>query len=151
MRGITFAIAMGIAILLPMLINYGVSIFSPPPKLELFPPPRVLGPGATPEEIAQRDKEVGEHHKKMIEHSRRYQKHLFYVAVPVGIAAIIVGAFVSIPAIGPGLVFGGVFTLIQGYWFYWAELEAWIKFLSILIALAALLFTAYSRLTPNKK
>jgi hypothetical protein len=150
MRGIPFAIAMGIAILLPMLVNYGVKIFSPPPAYQPMEFPPILPPGATSEEIAQRQKEFSERNKERMEHSRRHQKHLFYVAVPVGLAAIIGGSFVSVPAIGPGLVFGGVFTLIEGYWFYWSDLEEWIKFVSILIALAALVFTAYTRLAPKQ-
>jgi hypothetical protein len=151
MRGITFAIAMGIAILLPMLVNYGVSIFSPAPAYQPMEFPPILPPSATPEEKAQRQEEFSERNKKRLEEVRRHQRHLFYVAVPVGIAAIIGGTFVSVPAIGPGLVFGGVFTLIEGYWFYWSELEVWIKFISLLVALVALVFTAYSRLAPKSK
>ncbi len=149
MRAITFAIAMGIAILLPMLVMYGVNIFSPPPKWETSTLLMAPGPGATHEERTEWQKELREHNEKMMEQRKRYQKHLFYVAVPAGLAAIIGGSFVSVPAIGPGLVFGGVFTLIEGYWFYWSELEDWIKFTSILIALAALIFTAYRRLAPR--
>jgi len=151
MRGISFAIAMGIAILLPMLVNYGVNIFSPPPKWEDYQPMRVpVMPGqATPEGLAQRQKEFMERNKEMMEHSKRHQKHLFYVALPAGLAAIIGGSFVSVPAIGPGLVFGGVFTLIEGYWLYWSELEDWVKFISIVVALVALIFTAYRRLAPT--
>jgi hypothetical protein len=142
MRGVAFAIATGIAILLPMFINYGVNIFSPTPK---YPTGVVVWDQAHPEKHAEWMKKSMEYKKQM----KRHQQLLFYVAVPAGIAAIIGGSFIAVPAVGPGLVFGGVFTLIEGYWFYWSELEDWAKFVSIVIALAALIFTAYRRLAPR--
>jgi hypothetical protein len=41
------------------------------------------------------------------------------------------------------MVFGGVFTLIMGYYSNWNQLSDGIKFVSLLIALASLVFAAY--------
>ena len=71
---------------------------------------------------------------------------LFIVAVPIGIAAIIVGALASIQAIGTGLMFGGIFTVMDGYCWYWSELQDWMRFLSLLAAFVVLIFIGYRKL-----
>ena len=75
-----------------------------------------------------------------------FQKHLFLVAVPVGIGAIIFGAVSPIQAIGTGLMFGGIFTLVDGYCWYWSELQDWMRFLSLLAAFVVLIFIGYRKL-----
>ena len=70
---------------------------------------------------------------------KQHQMYLFFTAVPVGLVAIIAGTFIRLPALGPGMVFGGVFTLVEGYLFNWPELSAPLKFVSPA-------FTAYRRL-----
>ncbi len=156
MKGINFAIAMGIAILLPMLVIYGVKTFSPAPEWEDFhsrqlyekPSPEKI----TPEEQAKRMKEQQEALAKLDAARKQHQMHLFFTAVPVGLIAIIAGTFIRVPALGPGMVFGGVFTLAEGYLFNWQELSDPIKFVSLLIALVVLGITAYRRLgNPEKK
>lgn len=103
-----FALGFGIAIILPMVIYYGVSTFSPAPKWNDY--------------------------------------YLFYVAVPLGIFAILFGAFSPIQAIGTGLMFGGIFTLTEGYFCYWSELQDWMRFLSLLIAFVVLIYIGYRKL-----
>jgi hypothetical protein len=150
MKGILFAISFGIAILLPMLVNYGVNIFNPVPMRADYNPPLDTSITETaPEVRAQRFKEYQEREKKYEQVYGLHQKYLFYVAVPVGLIAILVGLYLKLPAIGSGLVFGGVFTLLEGYWSYWSHLVDWIKFISILIALVMLILMAYRRFTPK--
>ncbi|MBC8524936.1 MAG: hypothetical protein H8D27_06215 [Chlorobium phaeobacteroides] len=155
MKGINFAIAMGIAVLLPMLVLYGVNTFSPPPEWEDFhsrqlyeaPTPETI----TPEEKAERLRLQQEASEKMEAARKQYQMRLFFTAVPVGLIAIIAGTFIRIPALAPGMVFGGVFTLIEGYLINWQELSDPIKFVSLLIALIILAVTASRRLASQEK
>jgi len=155
MKGINFAIAMGIAVLLPMLVLYGVNTFSPPPEWEDFhsrrlyeePTPETI----TPEEKAERFRLQQEASEKMEASRKQYQMRLFFTAVPVGLIAIIAGTFIRIPALAPGMVFGGVFTLIEGYLINWQELSDPIKFVSLLIALIILAVTASRRLASQEK
>lgn len=148
MKGINFAIAMGIAILLPLLVVYGVNTFSPPPKWEDFHHSE-FAPGLpekeSPGQIAQRAETYQREMERMNEAKKQYQMRLFYTAVPVGLLSILIGTFVRIPALGSGMVFGGVFTLVEGYVFNWARLDDPIKFVSLLIALIALGIIAHRR------
>jgi len=143
-----FALGFGIAIILPMLVHYGVSTFSPAPKLqdryENYSYQKYQN--ATPEEKIKLDKERDAATKRWQEKEKIFQKHLFFVAVPIGLAAIIIGAVSLIQAIGTGLMFGGIFTLVDGYCWYWSELQDWMRFLSLLAAFVVLIFIGYRKL-----
>lgn len=143
-----FALGFGIAIILPMLVHYGVSTFSPRPNWRNFYNSdyyqRVRD--ASPEEKTRLENERKEQQKKIEEASGRFQRHLFFVAVPVGIIAIIIGALISVQAIGTGLMFGGIFTLIDGYCWYWSQLQDWMRFVSLLAAFIILIFIGYRKL-----
>lgn len=144
-----FALGFGIAIILPMLVHYGVSTFSPAPKYqeryENYSYQKYQD--ATGEEKIKLDKERDAATKRWQEKEKIFQKHLFFVAVPIGLAAIIIGAVSLIQAIGTGLMFGGIFTLVDGYCWYWSELQDWMRFLSLLAAFVVLLFIGYRKLT----
>jgi hypothetical protein len=143
-----FALGFGIAIILPMLVHYGVSTFSPAPKwqdrYDSYSYQRY--DKATPEERAQIDKERKEQDRIWRQKQKTFQSHLFVVAVPVGIASIIIGAILPIQAIGTGLMFGGIFSLSEGYMMYWSELQDWMRFLSLLVAFVVLIFVGYRKL-----
>ena len=150
MKGLVFAVSFGIAVLLPMLVFYGVNIFNPVPmRADYNPPIQESINEATPEVRAERFKDYQEREKTYMEIYTDHEKYLFYATLPVGLLAIIVGVYLNIPAIGSGLVFGGVFTLIEGYFSYWSNLVDWIKFISILIALVMLILMAYRRFIPK--
>jgi hypothetical protein len=128
-----FALAFGIAVVFPAMIHSGVSIFSPPPKWDY-----VAADYALPE---VQEKQAA--HKAA---TKVFQKHLFIVAVPLGLLAIAAGAFLRSRAIGSGLMFGGVFTVSDGYFNYWPELPHTWKFLALLIAFIVLLAVGFRRL-----
>ena len=88
--------------------------------------------------------------KRMEVENKRFSRHLFFVAVPLGILAIIVGAFISIQATGTGLMLGGIFCVSDGYFHYWLELPDPLKYGSILIAFIVFLLIGYKKLEKNK-
>jgi len=143
-----FALGFGIAIILPMLVHYGVSTFSPSPKWQdrynTYSYQKYQN--ATPEEKIKLDQERDAATKRWQEKEKIFQRHLFMVAVPIGLAAIIIGAVSIIQAIGTGLMFGGIFTLVDGYCWYWSELQDWMRFLSLLVAFIVLVFIGYRKL-----
>jgi hypothetical protein len=140
------AIGFGIAIIFPLLIYYGVSTFYPPPKTENFIKTN-CAPG--PEATAEQRRECAE--KRRIEGqaytatAREFARRLVFVAAPLGVAAILIGAYLPLYAIGTGLIFGGIFTVTFGYWGYWQYLEDWVRFISLLVGFAILLFIGYRR------
>lgn len=143
-----FALGFGVAIILPMLVHYGVSTFSPAPKWrDRYEHGNYQQyKNATPEEKARLDRERDAREERWRNQQKTFQRHLFFVAVPLGIAAIIIGAVSTIQAIGTGLMFGGIFTLVDGYCWYWSELQDWMRFVSLLVAFVVLIFIGYRKL-----
>ena len=147
-----FALGFGIAIIFPMMIHYGVSTFVPQPKWEDYRVDNYYerhGHG-TPEEKKALETEQNRLSEEYEKKEGIFQKHLFFVAVSLGIIAIIVGSFLSVQAIGAGLMFGGIFSVCDGYINYWLELSDALRFLSLLVAFIVLLFVGYKKLEKRK-
>ena len=70
--------------------------------------------------------------------------------MPLGLITLVVGAFLSVPAIGTGLMFGGIFSVTDGYFNYWSELSAQLKFFSLLAAVIVLLIVGYRKLEKKE-
>ena len=143
-----FALGFGIAIIFPIMIHYGVSTFIPSPKWQ----ERYGGnyyqdySNATPEAKAKIDQERKQREENWLAREKRFQGVLFSVAVPLGIAAILIGSLAAIQAVGTGLMFGGIFLLLDGYCNYWSELADSMRFLSLLLAFIVLLYIGYKKL-----
>ncbi len=76
--------------------------------------------------------------------NEKYQRNVFIIAVPLAILIIALGAFVfHLNAVGIGLMFGGIGTLIYGAGGYWRYADNFFKFLISLIGLIVLIFLAY--------
>ena len=143
-----FALGFGIAIILPMMVHYAVRTFSPPPQYKDYV---IEGywqkyQSATPAERTVLDKENKALQEKRETREKVFQRHLFYVAVPVGLIAIIVGSLVGIQAIGSGLMFGGIFSVTDGYCWYWSQLDDAMKFGSLLVAFIVLIVIGYRKM-----
>ena len=143
-----FAIGIGIAIIFPMMIHYGVSTFSPQPRWEKY---QIINYYERYKEASPQEKRQMEEEKTRLDNLRRekekqFETHLFFVAVPLGIIAIIAGAFLSIQAIGTGLMFGGIFSIVDGYINYWSELSDGLRFISLLIAFIVLIVVGYKKI-----
>jgi hypothetical protein len=66
--------------------------------------------------------------------------------VPIGLAALLAGSFLRVHAIGTGLMFGGIFSIADGYFNYWSELNDALKFASMAAAFVILLLVGYTKL-----
>lgn len=139
-----FAVGFGIAILFPMMIHYGVRSFCPAPRWEDYAARPVFDKDPAKQEEMFREQEALE--KKRRDAEKRFQKSLFTVTAPAGVIAIVLGTVSAVPAVGSGLMFGGIFCLIDGYINYWSELPDFLRFLSLLAALGVLVFVGYRKL-----
>jgi hypothetical protein len=147
--GRSIAIGFGIAIVFPMLIYYGVSTFSPAPKPDEYVAYPPIERDATAEEREIRQAKINGGQKALKEAQSIFAKRLFYVAAPAGYLAILIGGLVLASAVGTGLIFGGIFSVIDGYWVYWGFIPDWERFVSLLVAAAILLFIAYRKVPKS--
>ena len=142
------ALGFGIAIILPLLVHYGVSTLSPSSKdVEKH----VSHNHSKHMQHTCEGRKVSEYEQektteKLDIHQRRFEKHLFIVAVPIGIVAIIIGASIAIPGLGTGLMFGGIFTSIDGYASCWTTLPDWLRFLSLLLVFCVLVVVSIKKM-----
>ena len=75
---------------------------------------------------------------------KEHYKHVFYLALPIGIIVIVAGAVLfGLESVGAGLMGGGIVTLIYGAGGYWQYAQDWIKFLISLAGLVAVIYFAY--------
>ena len=140
------AIGFGIAIIFPLLVYYGVSTFYAAPKAtEYLRPMPPLAKEATTEERKARFEEQQKQRAAYNAAAKDFGRVLIAIATPLGVAAVIIGAFMPIHAIGTGLILGGILSVGVGYWTYWQHLEDWMRFLSLLAGFAILIFVGYRR------
>jgi len=142
------AIGFGIAVIFPLLVYYGVATFYPPPnRADYFA--ELVSPG--PSASAEERKEYSDRQRKAASDysaaAKTFSRVLVLVATPLGVAAIFIGAFLSIHAIGTGLILGGIASVAFGYYGYWQYLDNWVRFVSLLAGFAILLFVGYRRVT----
>ena len=136
-----FALAFGIAVVFPAMIHYAVSSFTTEPRWSDY---HTAGLGS------QHAAEFQIQHAAYRSAEQRFQQRLFFVAVPLGLVTIVVGAFLAIPAIGTGLMFGGIFSVCDGYYNYWSELSSLWKFFSLLAAFIVLLVVGYKKVEKTQ-
>jgi hypothetical protein len=142
-------IGFGLAIIFPLLVYYGVSTFHPAPRTQHYfgnLPPF----GTTPEERRARDEAQRAKQAEYNAAAKSFARTLVMVATPLGVAAILIGAFASPYWMGTGLILGGILTVGSGYYFYWQYLEDWLRFISLLAGFVVLIFVGYWRLTPPR-
>jgi len=147
------ALGCGIALILPLMVHYGVRTFSPEPKwsdyqIDNYYEKHERANEAQQIELEKQRNQLSDQREKA---EKRFQTHLFFVAVPVGIAAVITGTFLSVQAIGAGLIFGGIFSLINGYCWYWQYLDDRLRFASLLVAFIVLIVVGYMKFAQKDK
>ncbi len=142
-----FALGFAIAVVLPMLMYYGVSSVSPPPDWETYMIENYheRHERASPDEQERMEVKHSELEAKLREDFRRFQQHLFFTAVPVGVLAIVIGVFLPVQTVGAGLMFGGIISLCVGYLGYWSELAHVWRFVSLLVAFIILIVVGYGK------
>jgi hypothetical protein len=145
------AVGFGLAIMFPLLVYYGVSTFYPPPKHNAIVTAEYssLPPNATPEQRTEYEARRRQRQKQQDAFdaaARDFARVLVIASTPLGLAAILIGAYLSLHAIGTGLIVGGIFSVTWGYWSYWGYLDDWVRFVSLLLGFAILLFVGYRRI-----
>lgn len=132
------AILLGVAILIPMLVYNGFSSLSTPPKRADYNTVIPFDPHATPEQRAANAEKQKAGQKVFAIAQTSFAARLMWTAAPLGCAAMLVGGFLPISAIGTGLIFGGLFTATFGNWTQWALVPEWQRFVMLLLAGAVL-------------
>ena len=156
------AIGFGIAVLFPLVVYYGVKTFVPLPSQARFvaqqftplPADKAQRKAALQKRRQARRTAKAKQRAARRSASRVFAGYLFVFSIPLALIAILAGSLSKIPAIGAGLIFGGIFALTNCYFQYWPFIANWARFCSLAIAFIALMWVAYRMLaepTPPKE
>src|SRR5437667_9657569 len=101
----------GFAVVLPLLVHYGIEAFHPS-----VPTPEVRRLRQREEQSTGDEKVQLRDQRERMEAELRTQERAssrlhFFVGAPLGVAVTVVGSLVGAEAIGGGLMLGGIFTL----------------------------------------
>lgn len=141
-----FAIGFGLAVALPLLINLGVGSFSKAPVYSEYH----HDTACCAERTITQQKQFAKDQAAYDRAETLYEDRMFAVAVPVGLVALIIGSLIAASAVGPGLMFGGIFSVIEGYGFCWDKLPEPVRFASLLVAFALLVYIGIRKIDPQK-
>jgi hypothetical protein len=145
-----FVVAMGITILFPLLVHYGVGLIEPHPDIQRhymvwvrITPTTPEGWKAWEEENRAREQREKEARDAIDRATQPFFRLLILVAAPLGIAAIAAGLFLRSVSVGTGLIFGGMFAVADGYSGYWDHLDIWARSVSLPAAFCIVSFVGY--------
>jgi len=145
----------GFAILLPMLVHYGIDVFHPYPdysqyyqELRRLQDQEDDAVGEEKARLRQRREQLEAVHKAQREQSSKVH---FFVGTPLGIIVTLLGSFIRVQAVGGGLMLGGIFTFTGSCVYYWEDLPRVGRFLVLLVGFAVLMWIGYQRLSELKQ
>ncbi len=153
---------LGIAIILPLMVFWGVRVFVETPQwpndyydisldkelenarnnLEKNPESAELKEAVriVEEKVVQSHKVSGEKYSKERAVGDTYN---FYANIAVGLIALIVGGLIPVLSLSLGLIMGGIFCVIGAYAWVWSTINPALRFFSLLAALLILIAMGY--------
>lgn len=74
-----------------------------------------------------------------------YNRNVFVMCIVLGLFGVIAGTYLKLPSVSAGIMGGGVLTIIYGSLRYWADMNEYIRFTILSIALAILIWVGYKK------
>ena len=141
----------GIALVFAAVVHYGICTLFPEPKWNDY---QIKGYYHLYKKASEIEKDKLE--KMKIEKNDLYKKHneewaikYFYIGLPAGVIAVILGAVIPMASIGSGMLGGGIIVLMFSYGNYWMHMPDLSKFLSLCAVLLLLIWVGYRKVEKN--
>ncbi len=167
-----FGLGLAIALIFPFMVMYGFASFTTEPVADysyyqLEPAENYnretrnkiyFSPSGESISVEQyqvfREKYQDERAKQQQEYRDKmetFHTYLFITMVGFGVAAIVAGIFLAIPAASTGVLFGGVASVGIGYIDYLSYMNEVAIFVSLLLAFIALFYVAYKKFNREEE
>lgn len=160
---IKIGLGLAIAIIYPLMIGFGYEAFFPSPKdpyeVCLRSDPNIKTQNQESQPIVSKDPMLDENYKKCYDQAQEksdiYNRNLFLTMIAFAFIAITTGTLMfseKIGPVGPGLVFGGLFTIVYGTMRSFRSLDKKWIFLELLIVFIGIILVTYRyiKVTKNK-
>jgi len=145
-------LGIGIAVIFTMVVFYGIHTFYPKPKYgDYVTTTRRQIKDAQGERKAALEKERKEQRTRYNEVRDRWSRNVFFISLPFGLIALIIGIWLKVQPVSGGLMGGGILTLIGGTGFYWEHIEELGKFIALGVILIFLIWLGYKKLGVRAK
>jgi len=160
---IKIGLGLAIAVVYPFMVGFGIESFYPPPQqpyevCRTIDPNTPVRPGETSPKSyidPQNDAKYKTCYDKAQQVLDIHSRNLFLVATALGFVAIIAGTLLfseKIGPVGPGLVFGGLFTILYGTMRSFSSLDKrWIFIELVVVFIGIILVTWRYIKTVNQK
>lgn len=151
---IKIGLLLSIAVVYPFMVGFGIEAFYPPPK-QAYEVCRTVDPNSMvkPDEtkaIVSIDPQNDPKYKKCYDSAQEkidiHNRNLFLIAAGFGFIAIVLGTLLfseKIGPVGPGLVFGGLFTILYGTMRTFRSLDKQWIFIELLIVFIGILLVTW--------
>ncbi len=164
---IKIGLGLAVAIVFPFMVGFGIEAFYSGPKqayelCQKFDPgnnpvPAQVGESA-PVEKAYRDPMLDPKYKECFDNAQKeidiYNRNLFLIAGVFGFIAIALGTLMfseRIGPVGPGLVFGGLFTILYGTSRSFRSVDKGWIFIELLAVFVGIILITWRYLQVQKK
>ena len=161
---IKIGLGLAVAIVFPFMVGFGIEAFYTSPK-QPYEVCRHLDPnsltpvreGETALAKEYRDPMLDDTYKQCFDNAQKevdiFSRNLFLIAAAFGFVAIAVGTLLfseKIGPVGPGLVFGGLFTIAYGTMRSFRSLDKKWIFLELLVVFVGIIIVTWRYLQVNK-
>lgn len=145
-------LGIGIAVIFTMVVFYGIyTFYSEPERGNYVTITYKQVKNARGEEKAALEKKREEQLEQWHNVHDRWSRNVFFVCLPIGLIALIVGIRLKVQPVSGGLMGGGILTLIGGTGFYWEHVEELGKFIALGVILIFLIWLGYKKLGVRVK
>lgn len=160
---IKIGLLLSLAVVYPFMVGFGIESFYSPPKQAYevcreIDPSNLARPGETKPIVAmdpQNDAKYKACYDEAQEKTDIYNRNLFLMTTGFGFLAIVIGTLLfseKIGPVGPGLVFGGLFTILYGTMRSFRSLDKRWIFIELLVVFVGIILVAWRYIrTISKK
>jgi len=81
---------------------------------------------------------------------QKYNRNIFFMLLPVGLAVVIVGIYLLVDYIGAGLMFAGLIIMFYATFRYFSDMSKVLRALVILVELLVIMWIGYKKIEESK-
>jgi hypothetical protein len=82
--------------------------------------------------------------------TQKYNRNIFFILLPIGLAVVILGLYLLVDYLGAGLMFAGLIIMFYATMRYFSDMSKILRALVILVELLVIMWIGYKKIDENK-